>query len=40
MLVETVTRIERQQTDQQKLIEKLLTQHQAAANASFQFQSQ
>jgi len=40
MLVETVTRIERQQTDQQKLIEKLLSQHQAAANASFQFQSQ
>jgi len=40
MLVETVTRIERQQTDQQKLIEKLLTHQQAAANASFQFQSQ
>jgi len=40
MLVETVTRIERQQTDQQKLIEKLLTQQQAAVNASFQFQSQ
>jgi len=36
MLVETVTRIEKQQTDQQKLIEKLLTQHQA----SHSFQSQ
>jgi len=40
MLVETVTRIEKQQTEQQKLIEKLLTQHQASANASYQFQSQ